>query len=384
MIRTTVLPILMYVVVCGAWWPWSAGAPIDPPAQMYDPPQAAPAEVAIAVSEYFKKNRPDAQMIADECSLAAVAALPAQCARATRDDFLRYSYAMMQCYYESTGRKLRDCGWDVPVKECTGRMRDADFGVFTQICTVAEAACMRLQGDVLVSASIGALRGTVEATNAISGAINELVARTDERTRRVGETLDALASVQSEQFRAVGDKVDTLTTKTVEHARLVSSSLDSIHTSTEAAAARAQQLADGQTALLEQHRQLAAANRAIADSVERMSWLQMIAFDRFADAITLVWYVGTGMIGLFLSASPRTARARLPLAVLCAALFVAERMLCDMLGAAGAVASLVIRACRYVHVFGAVSIMGWALAMPDPIDGRAESIVRALLQSAKV
>ena len=58
----------------------------------------------------------------------------------SRDEKLHFSWNVLLCYYEDTGRRLPQC-IDSSIRQCTRQLSSFDFDIFTQLYNHGDSFC---------------------------------------------------------------------------------------------------------------------------------------------------------------------------------------------------------------------------------------------------
>lgn len=270
------------------------------------------------------------------CWEAAVRRLEAGCRLMDDAERSRLAVQFTNCHLQKSGLDTYECSAVMSVEACTKPMVDSPnsvaYNAYTHFFTHAESMCFYLQSEAFQKSSEAA----VQALHASAqGTTDRLVSVQDQ----LGEVRGSQEEIKAEQAAALAAASQLL-----EGQRVASASLAELSTSQEAAFERAQsrlaKLGGESKSALEALRrgteELGAKQRSMIGGLERVLSLQGSLLGEFLDIKTIVFYVCAVLLSLALTATPRTATARLPIFAMLTINVILERLLASYLGGAAA------------------------------------------------
>ena len=326
-------------------------------------------------------ERVRSEPLARDCWTGAVDDLQEGCKNMDDTQHSKLAVKFTNCKLQQTGLETYDCTPDMSVEACTRPMVDSTnsiaYNTYIHFFTHAESMCFYLQSSAFQAA-------TEQAVDALQSTAAGTAARLGELQEHAGALIDDTKAIRAEQA-AASEAASAL----LAGQRLASAELQSLSSAQAAAfeaaeSSLAQLGGESQAALDELRRgteEIGKKQGTLLGGLDRVLSLQGSVLGEFLDIKTLFFYTCAVMLCLALTATPRTAGARLPIFALLTLNLILEKLLATFIFSASAQPESLhgwIAMCRRLVMVSSVSLLAYAVLHHTDVGKRTLSALDEL------
>ena len=237
-----------------------------------------------------------------DCWKKAVAGMEKRCKNIGDIEQSYLAIEFTNCHLSKSGRKLYSCSRDTQsIEECTGKMDDTTYLAYTTFFTHTANICFYVKSELWQQ-------------------------RTEDTISRLSRTSQDVAAQLEDSSQKQRLVLENQNTSLKNQEKIISNEINLSETLRNSTLNAKKSFEDMKQSALEQKKIFSETFDSVFKSVERVQKLQSMILGEFISLQSVAFYVAAVCTCYFLSSTPRTAGARLPLFIALCALIFLERV----------------------------------------------------------
>ena len=237
-----------------------------------------------------------------DCWKKAVAGMEKRCKNIGDIEQSYLAIEFTNCHLSKSGRKLYSCSRDTQsIEECTGKMDDTTYLAYTTFFTHTANICFYVKSELWQQ-------------------------RTEDTISRLSRTSQDVAAQLEDSSQKQRLVLENQNTSLKNQKKIISNEIHLSETLRNSTLNAKKSFEDMKQSALEQKKIFSETFDSVFKSVERVQKLQSMILGEFISLQSVAFYVAAVCTCYFLSSTPRTAGARLPLFIALCVLIFLERV----------------------------------------------------------
>ena len=237
-----------------------------------------------------------------DCWKKAVAGMEKRCKNIGDIEQSYLAIEFTNCHLSKSGRKLYSCSRDTQsIEECTGKMDDTTYLAYTTFFTHTANICFYVKSELWQQ-------------------------RTEDTISRLSRTSKDVAAQLEDSSQKQRLVLENQNTSLKNQEKIISNEIHLSETLRNSTLNAKKSFEDMKQSALEQKKIFSETFDSVFKSVERVQKLQSMILGEFISLQSVAFYVAAVCTCYFLSSTPRTAGARLPLFIALCVLIFLERL----------------------------------------------------------